>query len=95
MSEPSICTKVTRKLLSEIKDEGTKRLLELTFKCLAGREVQDEKQKEILEKRLQKERTVRLREQLKHEAYKLSRLIYDLFGHIVTEGEWCVPSDEW
>ena len=45
MSEPSICTKVTQKLLSEIKDEDSKRLLELTFNCLAGIEMQDEKQK--------------------------------------------------
>lgn len=89
----SICTKIMRNFHGGIKDDNKKMFFELAIKALACREVLDEKSNEILQKRLEKQKAMRLRDSYKFDAYKVLFKLYQKYGVIYAEEE-CYSADD-
>ena len=89
----STCAKIMRNFLDSISDGDKKQLFELTMKTLACREVLEEKENQILQKRLQKQKAMRLRDSYKFDAYKVSFKLYQKYCVLYAEDE-CFSTDE-
>ena len=89
----NICTIITRNFLESLKDGNKKQLFELTMKALACREVLDEKENQILQKRLEKQKAMRLRDSYKFDLYKVLFKLYQKYGVLYAEDE-CFSTDD-
>ena len=79
--------------LDSISDGDKKQFFELTMKTFACREVLEEKENQILQKRLEKQKAMRLRDSYKFDAYKVSFKLYQKYGVLYAEDE-CFSTDE-